>query len=819
MVTRIHPYLNGQPCDVDGYDLPRGTPPTLEERRAEDDYFPYSSCPEFELADFLFQKVQMAGKKISELLDIWAAYQKIYDINATYDPPFSSCQDLHKTIDSMEIGDVAWQVFSVEFDGEVSSDSETPSWKRKSYEVWFRDPLRIVEAQIANKDYTHEMDYVPKRMFSAAGKRQYLDFMSGNWSWEQADIIAEDPETHGSMFVPVILGSDKTTVSVATGQNEYYPLYASIGNIHNHVQRAHRNAVSLLGFLAIPKTDKRHEDSVEFRKFRRQLFHTSLTHILHSLKPWMSKPRITRCADGHLRCVIYGLGPNIANYLEQVLLVCVVSGWCPKCTARPAVFNDDPTAILWLRDHTSALMAAFEDEPGVLWDGYGIVNYVMPFTTHFPRADIHELLSPDLLHQVIKGMFKDHLVNWVTEYLEAVHTKACAKEILADINQRTLFPGLRCFHEGRGFKQWTGDDSKALMKVYLPAITAIAAFMEFCYLVRRSQLDEDTLDQIDIAVACFNQEREIFKEVAFGAPNGLCSSITESKHKVAVKDTYRCSNCNEPLGQILLTNQRLDKLAAAHVDFVARGMLKGPLLTSGLTNEPQVDDHLDSAQNASRDNDVEAVAGIISMGDVKLARCPAQRYPKTIDSLAGHLNQPQLPEHIHWFLYDQFHPDAEVYGMDALLRLCPIVPNTLRINVYHSASSTFYAPSNLSGIGGMHHKCIRATPTWKKGIGRYDCIYIEGDMESEGFSGTLYPCALVQWFSTYGESPCEDTGLWRVEPDVDVRGQRAILRSAHLIGVAGSQTLPNTFTHHDSLYAFQLFYVNKYADHHVMHTK
>ena len=66
------------------------------------------------------------------------------------------------------------------------------------------------------------------------------------------DIIAEDPATHGAMFVPVILGSDKTTVSVATGQNEYYPLYLSIGNVHNAVRRAHRNAVQVLAFLAIP---------------------------------------------------------------------------------------------------------------------------------------------------------------------------------------------------------------------------------------------------------------------------------------------------------------------------------------------------------------------------------------------------------------------------------------------------------------------------------------------------------------------------------------------------------------------------------------
>lgn len=63
---------------------------------------------------------------------------------------------------------------------------------------------------------------------------------------------------HGSTFVPLILGSDKTTVSVATGCNEYYPLYLSIGNIPNHVRRAHENAVSLVGFLAVPLSQNQH---------------------------------------------------------------------------------------------------------------------------------------------------------------------------------------------------------------------------------------------------------------------------------------------------------------------------------------------------------------------------------------------------------------------------------------------------------------------------------------------------------------------------------------------------------------------------------
>ena len=44
----------------------------------------------------------------------------------------------------------------------------------------------------------------------------------------------------------------------------------------------------------------------------------------------MKMPRITRCCDGHFRRVIYGVGPYIADYPEQALLVCIVQGWCPK---------------------------------------------------------------------------------------------------------------------------------------------------------------------------------------------------------------------------------------------------------------------------------------------------------------------------------------------------------------------------------------------------------------------------------------------------------------------------------------------------------
>jgi hypothetical protein len=67
-------------------------------------------------------------------------------------------------------------------------------------------------------------------------------------------MIAKDKLTHGSMLVPIISGSDKTMVSVATGHQEYHPVYQSPGIITNTAQHAHRNAVLPVAFLPIPKS-------------------------------------------------------------------------------------------------------------------------------------------------------------------------------------------------------------------------------------------------------------------------------------------------------------------------------------------------------------------------------------------------------------------------------------------------------------------------------------------------------------------------------------------------------------------------------------
>ncbi|KAJ6548029.1 hypothetical protein B0H10DRAFT_2202662 [Mycena sp. CBHHK59/15] len=622
-------------------------------------------------------------------------------------------------IDVIQQGDVPWQSFSVTYTGPLPESGEVPAWMTEKYEVWFRSPLGIFEKQLANPDFKDEMDWAPKRIFKG-GKRQYVDLFFGNWVWEQADKIAKDENTHGTMFVPSVLGSDKTTVSIGAGNTGFYPLYGGVGNIYNSTR-----------------------DQRSFRKY-----------------------------DGHFRRVIYGLGPYIADYPEQALLTSIVQGWCPRCLS-PATDLDQPS-VSHSHEHTDALMEGCTLKE--LWDDFRIVrdivvsqvsvfsvqnpnNFYLPAIHHwFPRADIHELISMDLLRQVIKGTFKDNIVNWVEEYIRAEHEKPEADRILVDIDRRIAttppFPGLQHFHFGRGYKQWTGNDSKGLMKM-----RSIYPPLQDTYQARSSKplqillsfaILPDTLIPIDAVVARFHLHREVFRDTVrpegfslphqhsivhyrvliqlFGAPNGLCSSITESKHIKAVERPYRRTSHNKPLSQMLLTNQRLDKLAVASVDFTARGTMDGTLLP--LPPPPPRDSLPPPPENPDDECfDHGAMDGPTCIGEVKLAKTYGGQFLSSSLAIVF-LSSPQFVESLMMWI-------AWLYTWTSHNELLDGYFNTIGTKFCPSVvlQAVFYALSDVSSVGGMHHEHIRATKSWYHGPPRNDCVFLEHDKDLPGFHG------------------------------------------------------------------------------------
>ena len=109
----------GQPCNANGDFLSQETCPEPHQPKAPDDWSPYGSCLEFELADFLYTHNQMSAAHINILLDLWAASL----LEAGRHPLFSDYKRMYNTIDSTQLRDIKWQFLTVKYTGDPGADT------------------------------------------------------------------------------------------------------------------------------------------------------------------------------------------------------------------------------------------------------------------------------------------------------------------------------------------------------------------------------------------------------------------------------------------------------------------------------------------------------------------------------------------------------------------------------------------------------------------------------------------------------------------------------------------------------------------------
>ena len=248
-----------------------------------------------------------------------------------------------------------------------------------------------------------------------------------------------------------------------------------------------------------------------------QMYHACLACVFEPLKVGTTTPEVVKCPDGHFHRAVYRLGPYIADYLEQVWLAGIVQGWCPKYISYLCSYvkflkfhrcNAPLDHLNCLNSHqqthekTDFLISAWD--LGTLWSDLGICADIIVSCFHlFKFYALHQIFvaihswiflgwhpwalvawfAPSGNQRHIQGSY----IMWINQYLVEEHGEACAHEIIADIDHQYSilllqslikfwllicrisavppFPRLWWFPDGCDFVQWTGDDSKALMKV------------------------------------------------------------------------------------------------------------------------------------------------------------------------------------------------------------------------------------------------------------------------------------------------------------------------------------------------------------------
>ena len=179
----VHYHTHGSPgipCDHRGNFLLPEMSPVPPAPKSNDDWTPFTSREGFELAEILYLKTHLSRNIINQLLDIWSATLIPHD-NL---PPITNHEDLHAQIDAIGLGNVPWKSYTAHYQWLRPKNGPIPEWMTAEYQLWYRDPRQVIHNILANPEFASGTDYAPHRDFRDE-KRQYCDFMSGDWAWDQ----------------------------------------------------------------------------------------------------------------------------------------------------------------------------------------------------------------------------------------------------------------------------------------------------------------------------------------------------------------------------------------------------------------------------------------------------------------------------------------------------------------------------------------------------------------------------------------------------------------------------------------------------------
>ncbi|KAK0440879.1 uncharacterized protein EV420DRAFT_1279061 [Desarmillaria tabescens] len=388
--------------------------------------------------------------------------------------------------------------------------------RTEEVELWKRDPVACVRKLIGDPRFINCICYAPERIYkdSNGTSRVYSKMATADWWWEIQKLLPQ-----GVTIAPIILASDKTQLSRFSGNKQAWPVYLTIGNINKDTRRKpSEHATMLIGYLPVSKLECFSKKQRAIESY--QLFHTCMRSLLEPLVKAGKDGVEMLCTDGKTQLVYPLLAVYVADYPEQCLVGCCMENQCPKCTS-PAKKMGDPVCSV-MRDPESVIQSLKDASAGLKSQEYADwgLRPVNPFWIDLPHCNIFECFTPDILHQLHKGVFKDHLIKWTTSTINVEDGRKPEDEIDGRFKAMTRHPSLRHFKKGISLvTQWTGNEYKNMEKIFLSVIAGSAswevtvcvrAVLDFIYYAHFEEHTDKSLDKLEEAWRTFHRHKNIF---------------------------------------------------------------------------------------------------------------------------------------------------------------------------------------------------------------------------------------------------------------------------------------------------------------------
>lgn len=134
------------------------------------------------------------------------------------------------------------------------------------------------------------------------------------------------------------------------------------------------------------------------------------------------------CADNSLRRIFPILVAYVADYPEQCLVACCMENRCPSCIVGCDEHCENFKSPLRCQVSTlGTLLQHKNGEQPYLFDDEGLRPVYYPFWADLPNSDIFASITPNILHQLHKGIFKDYVIKWCTSLASEGEVDACFK--------------------------------------------------------------------------------------------------------------------------------------------------------------------------------------------------------------------------------------------------------------------------------------------------------------------------------------------------------------------------------------------------------